>query len=89
MFNDVFFSSVSNDWSTPQDFFDSLNSEFHFNLDPCSDYFNHKCDLYFTIDDDGLLQDWGGYNVFCNPPYGREISKWVKKAFYESKKPEE
>ncbi len=82
----VLFSSKSNEWSTPQDFFDELNEEFHFNLDPCADDSNHKCDMYFTKEQDGLAQDWGGHRVFCNPPYGKEIKDWVKKCYYEAHK---
>ena len=73
MNTDVMFSSKKMDWATPQAFFDELDSEFHFNLDPCADEYNHKCDLYFTEEDDGLSRSWGGYTVFCNPPYGRAI----------------
>ena len=80
----LMFSSVSNEWATPQDLFDSLNKEFNFTLDPCASEENHKCDLYFTMHDDGLKQSWAGHRVFCNPPYGREIAKWVKKASDES-----
>lgn len=81
------FSSNSNEWATPQEFFDELNKEFNFNLDPCADESNHKCDKYFTEKQDGLLQDWGGNIVFCNPPYGKVIGDWVKKAFEEAQKP--
>lgn len=77
------FSSASSDWSTPQDFFDKLNEEFHFTLDPCADDFNHKCEKYYTKEQDGLKQDWSGEVVFCNPPYGREVAKWVRKCFNE------
>lgn len=77
------FSSKSNNWSTPQEFYDRLNKEFHFTLDPCADEHNHKCDKYFTIDQDGLSQSWAGESVFCNPPYGKEIAKWVCKCFTE------
>ena len=80
-------SSKSIEWSTPQEFFNELNEEFHFNLDPCSTDKNAKCKKHFTIKDDGLSKDWGGYRVFCNPPYGKEISKWVRKCYYESRKP--
>ena len=83
---DVMYMSKSNEWATPQDFFDELDKEFHFNLDPCATDENHKCERYFTKADDGLSKDWGGYRVFCNPPYGRDISKWVAKAFYEGHK---
>lgn len=81
------FSSETDSWSTPQDFYDALNREFSFTLDPCSDEENHKCDTYFTKIDNGLLMDWGGHRVFCNPPYGRAISAWVEKCYIESKKP--
>ncbi len=79
----VHFSSKTDLWSTPQDFFDKLDEEFDFTLDPCATPENAKCPIYFTKDDDGLEQDWSGERVFMNPPYGREIGKWVKKA-YES-----
>lgn len=56
---DVMYMSQSNEWSTPQDFFDALNEEFHFDLDPCADETNHKCEKYFTKENDGLSQNWG------------------------------
>lgn len=65
------FSSESDLWATPQDFFDRLNDEFHFTLDPCADAVNHKCEKYFTEKEDGLSQDWSGEIVFCNPPYSK------------------
>lgn len=83
----VHYSSESNEWATPQCFFDRLNNEFNFTLDPCSDGTNAKCDKFFTQEDDGLAQTWGGYSVFMNPPYGREIKNWVQKAYEESLKP--
>lgn len=82
------FSSKTDQWATPQDFFDELDLEFHFTLDPCADKDNHKCKKYFTKEDDGLQQDWGGETVFCNPPYGRNLTgQWVKKASEEINKP--
>lgn len=54
------FSSNTDNWSTPQEFFDELNREFHFNLDPCADDTNHKCEKYYTRAEDGLIQNWGG-----------------------------
>ena len=80
------FSSVTDEWYTPIEFYNALNKEFNFNLDPCATDINHKCAKYFTKEDNGLLQSWGGYNVFCNPPYGRAINAWVEKAYNESKK---
>lgn len=84
---ETLWSSKTDQWATPQDFYDKLNEEFHFNLDPCADEFNHKCERYFTKEQDGLSQSWGGYRVFCNPPYGRDIGKWTEKAYTESQKP--
>lgn len=56
----VMYSSNTDQWETPQDFYDDLNKEFSFNLDPCADEDNHKCELYFTKEQDGLSQNWGG-----------------------------
>lgn len=86
MNTDVMFSSRTDNWATPTDLFNKLNEEFHFNLDPCASADNHKCDRYFTKEQDGLKQNWGGNRVFCNPPYGKEINKWVLKCSEESKK---
>ena len=83
----VMFSSNSNEWATPQEFFDALDARYHFTLDPCATKENAKCKKFYTIAEDGLLQDWGGECVFCNPPYGRDIAKWVEKAYNETKKP--
>ena len=77
------FSSKTDQWATPQDFFDKLDAEFHFTLDPCADEFNRKCEKFFTKEQDGLAKDWTGERVFCNPPYGREIQHWVRKCFKE------
>lgn len=59
MNTEVMFSSKAMDWATPQAFFDQLDSEFHFTLDPCANEFNHKCDRYFTEADNGLTKSWG------------------------------
>lgn len=85
MVNKVIFSSNSDEWSTPVDIYEELNKEFNFTLDPCSTDYNHKCKKYYTAEDNGLLQNWGGERVFCNPPYS-DISAWVKKAWKESTK---
>jgi site-specific DNA-methyltransferase (adenine-specific) len=84
---ELMFSSKTDMWSTPQDFFNKLDKEFYFTLDPCATDKNHKCNKYFTVEDDGLKQDWQGETVFCNPPYGSEIKDWVEKCFNESRKP--
>lgn len=80
MNTDVMFSSKTDLWSTPQNFFDDLNQEFDFNLDVCALPENAKCEKFYSPDADGLKQEWGG-RVWCNPPYGRGIAEWVKKAF--------
>jgi phage N-6-adenine-methyltransferase len=82
----LMFSSISNEWETPKDLFAKLNDEFDFTLDPCCTIDNKTCPNYFTINDDGLNKDWAGHNVYVNPPYGREIGKWVKKCYEESLK---
>ena len=78
-------SSNTPEWATPQSFFDALNREFSFTLDPCSTHENAKCEKHYTKEDDGLSKNWGGKVVFCNPPYGRELPKWVKKCYEESR----
>lgn len=87
MNSNLMFSSKTDQWVTPDDFFTALDNEFHFTLDPCADESNHKCSVYYNKEQNGLLQEWGGHIVFCNPPYGRSISAWVKKSYEEAKKP--
>lgn len=82
----LMFSSETDMWSTPQQLFDSLDAKYDFTLDPCATQYNAKCDTYFDKEIDGLKQEWSGHRVFMNPPYGREIGKWVKKAYEESLK---
>jgi len=83
-------SSQMSDWATPQSFFDRLNSEFGFTVDVCATEANTKVKDSF-IHSNSLSEDWGAWNIdgrgrdrcFMNPPYGREIGKWIKKAFEE------
>lgn len=83
--NKSLLSTGKNDWETPQDFFDELNKEFNFTLDPCASEQSRKCEKYFTEKENGLLQDWSGEVVFCNPPYSaKEQDAWVKKCYEES-----
>ncbi len=70
-------------WSTPQWLFDQLDAEFHFTLDVCAVPTNAKCPNYFTPEVDGLQQEWAGV-CWMNPPYGRSITDWVKKAYETS-----
>lgn len=79
--NDVMYSSKTAEWSTPQDFYDALNAEFRFTLDPCATAENAKCAKYYTKEEDGLSKDWTGEVIFCNPPYGREMPLWIKKCY--------
>lgn len=64
MNTNLIFSSKTDQWATPQRFFDELNNEFHFDLDPCADEINHKCEKYFNASENGLLQNWGGTESF-------------------------
>ena len=76
--------SSKDDWSTPQPLFDVLNAEFHFDLDACATAETAKCATYFSLDKGtgALNVPWHG-NVFMNPPYGRAIVQWVRKACEE------
>jgi site-specific DNA-methyltransferase (adenine-specific) len=87
MKTETLWSKDSAEWETPQDLFDSLDTLYRFDLDVAATAENTKCNRFFTKDDDGLAQNWGGSRVWCNPPYGRQIAKWVQKAYEESRKP--
>lgn len=80
------YSSKKQDWETPTKFFDDLHERFNFNIDVASNGNNAKLERYFTEKQNALNQQWEG-RVFCNPPYGREIKHWIKKAQEESLKP--
>jgi phage N-6-adenine-methyltransferase len=84
MIHEALYSSRTEEWSTPQSFFDKLDAEFHFSLDPCATAENAKCASYFTKEDDGLLQDWGRHVVFCNPPYGKRMRDWARRCYEAS-----
>ena len=81
----VHFKNDKMDWETPQDLFEELDDEFHFTLDACALAWNTKHPNYFSPTDDALHSDWQGV-VWMNPPYGREIGKWMRKAYEESQK---
>lgn len=83
---DVHFSSKDQTWTTPKDFFNKLNDEFHFTLDAFASDENHLCESYFTEEQNALVQDWSGHTVFMNPPYGTALKHCVKKAYEESLK---
>lgn len=78
-------SSERMDWETPPELFDPLDEEFHFTLDVCATAQNTKCKRFFTPEEEGLKQDWEGV-CWMNPPYGREVKVWMKKAYEESLK---
>ena len=82
----IHFSSKTDEWPTPQAFFDKINAELGpFDLDPCATPSSAKAPRFFTKDDDGLAQSWTG-KVWMNPPYGRAIGHWMRKAYEEAKK---
>jgi site-specific DNA-methyltransferase (adenine-specific) len=76
------FSSSSIEWETPPELFAYLDRQHHFDLDPCCRKETAKCEHYFTPNENGLFQEWYG-TVYMNPPYGREIKKWLTKAYSE------
>ena len=79
------FTSNSDDYGTPQKLFDELNAEFNFDVDVCASADNAKCRRYFSVEENGLLQDWSKFKAcYMNPPYGRQIINWVKKAYETS-----
>lgn len=78
--NNALYSSKTCEWSTPQELFDVLDAEFCFELDVCATSENAKCKRYYTIVEDGLSKPWDADACWCNPPYGRAISRWVQKA---------
>ena len=77
-------TSNKDDWETPQSLFDKLNAIYNFTLDTAASDSNAKYEHYYTIKEDGLKQKLSG-RVFCNPPYGRSIKEWIKKASDEAK----
>lgn len=79
-------SSKSVEWSTPHNLFSYLDTRFSFTLDPCCTRENATCPEFYTIEDDGLVKSWEGHRVFMNPPYGREIGDWCRKAKTEAEK---
>ena len=76
----VHFSSQTVEWATPPELFADLDAEFSFEIDVCATVENAKCPTFFTIEDDGLKEQWTGV-CWMNPPYGRVIGDWVRKAF--------
>jgi phage N-6-adenine-methyltransferase len=81
------FSSDTDDWATPIDFFKKLDLKYKFTLDVCASEKNHKAPLFFDREQNGLIQNWGGQVCWMNPPYGREIGLWMRKAYESAKQP--
>lgn len=78
-------TSDRTDWETPRDLFDRLNDFWQFDLDVAASDANHLCPIYFTRETDGLSHSWRGHRVWCNPPYGKQIADWVRKAYEETR----
>lgn len=82
--SEVLYSSQKVEWETPQPIFDFMNKMYHFTLDVCALPENTKCAAYYTPTQDSLKQNWQGV-CWMNPPYGRDIAKWMKKAYETAK----
>ena len=87
MVDKALYSSRTEEWETPVDLFDRLHAIYHFQLDACASATNAKCRQFFTRSDDALVQSWAQYGrVWMNPPYGRQIGQFMKKACEKSQK---
>lgn len=84
MNKDVMFSSKTDMWATPQDFYNMIDSKFKFQTDVCATAENAKCVNFYSLEQNGLKQEWKG-TCWMNPPYGREIGVWIEKAYVSSK----
>lgn len=82
----VHFLSNTDEWATPKRLFQRLHAEFDFTLDPCATVANATCPKFFTQAENGLAQSWRGERVFMNPPYGRKIGLWIRKAYEEGQR---
>ena len=78
-------TSNRDDWETPQALFDELDATYHFTLDAFSTHQNAKCERHYTIEEDGLAQDWSGETVWVNPPYGKDMKRYIRKCAEESR----
>lgn len=85
MVHQSLFSSRSEEWPTPPDFFAQLHAEFSFTLDPCATRKNAKCRKFFTKEANGLERSWDSETVFCNPPYGKHMREWARKCYEASR----
>ena len=78
-------TSDRTDWETPRELFDRLDEFWHFDLDAAASDTNHLCADYYTKETDGLAHSWAGRRVWCNPPYGKQIADWARKAYEETR----
>jgi len=79
----VYHRAQCSDWETPHGLFADLDAEFHFTLDVCAAQETAKCARYYTRADDGLTQPWTGI-CWMNPPYGKGVDRWIRKAYESS-----
>ena len=84
--NDYLHSSNNMNWETPDWLFDALDKEFEFTVDVCADEKNKKCKRFYSEDNSCLDKNWEDERCFMNPPYGRNLPKFMEKAYNESKK---
>jgi len=85
--DDARFTSKSDNWGTPPELFSALNEVYDFQLDAAASTRNHLCKHYFTRQQNALRKDWSPYRrVWLNPPYGRGMQNWMRKAYEESRK---
>jgi len=84
--DDIHFSSKSNYWQTPPELFNKLNEEFNFEIDAAAGLNNRLCSNYFSEENSALNKNWIDYgkSFWLNPPYGRALGKFIKKAYEES-----
>jgi phage N-6-adenine-methyltransferase len=75
--------SKSIEYSTPLEIVEPLIKEYNLTKDVCASSLNCKLPDYWTKNDNALLKQWTG-NCWLNPPFNRELGKWVKKAHSET-----
>ena len=84
----VYHSSKRHDWETPPDLFEVLDREFNFDLDAAASDTNTLCSNWISAEEDALRREWFGKRIFCNPPYGQTVSKWLEKGRREAERHE-
>ena len=82
--NKALFTSDTNEWGTPRHLFDLIHGEFGFDLDVCANAENAKCERFYSKEQNGLALPWAPSRCWMNPPYGREIGRWVARAKIEA-----